>query len=67
TQRSVCSQPSSEQLPSTAEGSKYRDPQSNIMKRVRDLGTLSRKWDVFIKPLPSGLKRAMQGEEDEGI
>jgi hypothetical protein len=26
------------------------------MQRVRDLGTLSLKWDVSIKSLPSGLR-----------
>ena len=26
------------------------------MQRVRDLGTLNPKWDVFIKPLPSGFR-----------
>jgi len=32
------------------------------MRRVRDLGTLSPEWDVFIKSLPSGL-RELWGRE----
>ena len=33
---------------------KWRDPQ---LDNERDLGTLSPKWDVFIKPFPSGLRK----------
>ena len=42
-------QPSSEKLPPAAGGNKYRDPQSDMMQRVKDLGTLSPKWDIPIK------------------
>jgi hypothetical protein len=43
-------------LPFAADRNKYRDPQPDIMQRVKDLGTLSPKWDVIIKSLPSGLR-----------
>jgi hypothetical protein len=36
----------------------YRDPQPDIMQTVRDLGTLSLKWDDSIKSLSSRLKEA---------
>jgi hypothetical protein len=53
-QRSVPSQPSSEEPPPAADWNKYRDPQPDMTQRVRDLGTLSSKWDVSIKSLPLG-------------
>lgn len=31
-----------------------RDPQTDVMQRVKDLDTLNSKWDVFIKSLPPG-------------
>ena len=34
-------QPSPEKLPHSADGNKYRDPQPDIIQRVRDLGTFS--------------------------
>lgn len=41
-------QSSSEMLP-PANGKKDRDPQTDIMERVRYLGTLSPKWNVSTK------------------
>lgn len=35
---------------------KYRDPQPHIMQR--DLGTVSLKWDVSMKSLPSELRKS---------
>lgn len=46
---------SSEKLPPATLGSKYKDPQPDAMQRVRDVGTLIHKLDVFIKSLPSWL------------
>lgn len=40
-------------FPPDASGNKYRDPQQYIIQSVRDLGTLTHKWDVSIKSLPS--------------
>jgi hypothetical protein len=50
-------QPSSEKLPPEADGNKYRNPQMDNVQNVRDLGTLSPKWNVFTKSLPSGLRK----------
>lgn len=47
-------QPSLEKLPSAADRNKHRDLQSD--RTQRDLGTLSSKWDVFIKFLHSDLR-----------
>jgi hypothetical protein len=49
-------QPSSEMFPPAADGRKYRDPQTDIIQKVRDLGTQSSKWDVSIKSFSSGLR-----------
>ena len=38
------------------DGNKYRDPVPNNVQKVRDLGTVSPKWDVSIKPLLTRLK-----------
>lgn len=46
-------QPSSEKLPLTKDKSKYREPQPDNMQRVKYLGTLNTKQDVFFKSLPS--------------
>ena len=51
-------QPSSEKLPPAADGNKYRDPQPDIMQRVRDLGTLRPKRNVTISFLASGLSKS---------
>ena len=48
-------QPLSEKLPPAADGTKYRDPQSDIMLKVRDFGTLITERAVFIESFPSGL------------
>jgi hypothetical protein len=40
------------EVPLSADESKYRDPQSDIMHRIRDLGLLTPTWDVSIKSLP---------------
>ena len=42
---------------------KYRDPQPDIMRRMRDLGTLTLKQDVFIKSLPLELKNPAEEAE----
>lgn len=36
---------------------KYRDSVVDKVQRMRDLGTLSLKWEVFIKFFPSGLSK----------
>jgi hypothetical protein len=42
--------------PSAADGNTYsRESQTDIMQRVRDLGTLRPEWDVSTKSCPSGL------------
>lgn len=46
---------SSEKLPLTVDGNKYRDPQLDNLQRKRGFGTPRPKWNVVIKPLPSGL------------
>lgn len=46
---------SSEKLPPATLGTKYKDPQPDVTKRVRDVGTLIHTLDVFIKSLPSWL------------
>ena len=51
----LCLVQSSEKLPPTADGNN-RDSQTDIMQRVRDLGTLNPKWDVSIKPFLLGLR-----------
>ena len=35
-------------------GTINRDPQLGNVQKVRDFTTLTPKWDIFIKPLPSG-------------
>ena len=55
-------QPSSERLPPIADGSKCRDAQPDSVQRARDLGTLSLKWDVPIKPL----QKRKESQEPEG-
>ena len=44
-----------EKLPPAADGSKYRDPQPDIIQILRDFATLSRRWDIAIKSLPAEL------------
>lgn len=46
---------SSEKLPPATLGTKYKDPEPDVMQRVRVLGTFIHKLDVFIKSLPSWL------------
>ena len=53
---SCFAQPSSEKVPPAVDGDKYRDPQLGNVQRGNDFETLSPKWTVFIKSLPSGLK-----------
>jgi len=43
----------SETFPLAAAGNKHRDPQPDIMQRMRDPGILGHKWDVAIKFLLS--------------
>jgi hypothetical protein len=54
-------QSSSEKLPSAADGNNYRDPQPDNVQRVRDLGTLSLKQDVFITSF-SGLRKRKESK-----
>lgn len=51
-------QPSSEKFLSAVDGSKYIDPQADILQRVRDLKIITCKQDVSIKSLPLGLGEA---------
>ena len=44
----------SEMPPPEVDGNKNRDSKLHKVQRVRDFGTLSPKWDVFIKPSPQG-------------
>ena len=46
-------QPPSEKLLPAADGNRYRDLQSDLKQRMKDLGALSPEWNVSIKPLPS--------------
>lgn len=46
----------------TAEGNKCRDPEPNIMQRVRDLEH-SPKWDVSVRYLPSKLSKPHRRED----
>lgn len=65
THRSVPAQPASDMLtPLATEGNKYRDLQTDITQRVRDLGTLGPKWDVSIKSLPLALGNPMKEEAE---
>lgn len=41
---------SSEKRPSAADRDRHRDAKVDLLKRVRDLGTLITKWDVSINP-----------------
>ena len=41
--------PSSQKLPPAASGNKFRDAQSDIIQKVRDIGPLGPKLDVSIK------------------
>jgi hypothetical protein len=43
-------------LPLAADGNNYRDPQPDIMQRVRDFGILGPKLDISIKFLPSWIR-----------
>lgn len=45
-------QPSPENLPTSANGNKHRDPQSDIMRRARDVGILSTELDILVQSLP---------------
>lgn len=48
-------QPSSEKLPPAPDKNIYRDPQPDNKQKIRDLGRLSRKLDISIKCLYSGI------------
>ena len=37
------------------------------MLKARDLGTLSPKWDVFIKSRPSGFKESSRSRGDRSL
>jgi hypothetical protein len=52
------SQPSSQKLPPEAYVYQHRDPESDIMQRVRDLGTLSPKLNLTIKSIPSKVRES---------
>ena len=56
THRSVPCSALIEKFPPVADGSSYKEPQLDIMKRQRDLRTFSHKWDVSIKFLLSELR-----------
>lgn len=43
-----------------------RNPQSDIMGRVRELGTLSPKWEISVKSYPYGSENP-SGEETERL
>jgi hypothetical protein len=43
----------SEKLPPATLRTKCKDPLPDVMERLRDFGTLIRKWDISIKSLPS--------------
>lgn len=45
-----------QKLPPEIEQNKSKDTQLNNVQRVRDLDTLSPKWEVSNKPLPLGLR-----------
>lgn len=49
-------QPSSEKVPPAGDGNKDRDPRQRQMHWVRDVGTLSPKWNAAIRFLPTGQK-----------
>ncbi|EGW12616.1 hypothetical protein I79_015003 [Cricetulus griseus] len=38
------------------DGRKFRYPQLDSTQRMSDFGALVPKWNVFIKPLPSGFR-----------
>lgn len=42
------------EVSAAADGNRCRNPQPDLMQRVRDLKTLIPKFDVFPKSLPSG-------------
>ena len=46
-------QPSSEKLPLAVDGDRYRDLKPDTIQRMKGLATLSPKWEVSIKCLPS--------------
>lgn len=64
--KSVSHLASSEKPPHAANGNKYRDPQPDILQRVREL-VISPKWYVFIKSLPSELRDPKEKEEKKGV
>lgn len=39
----------------------HRNPQLDDVQRIRDFGTLTPKWDVFIKLFPSGPRELCRG------
>ena len=60
-------QPSSEKLPPTADGKRYKHPQPDNVQSVRDLGTLNPKQDVSIKSLLLGLREVCARRDRKGI
>lgn len=49
-------QPSSEKLTCSKWEKRYRDVHLDNVQRIKDLQTSNPKWDVSIKPFPSGLR-----------
>jgi hypothetical protein len=54
----------SENLSLTARKNKYKETYSQALCRLRDLRTVSPKWDIFINSLPSKLKDPMKEEAE---
>lgn len=66
THRSVFSQPSLEKLLPAVNRNKHRGPPLGKMQIVRDLGTLSPKWVIFIKTLPTGSGTLLKMRQKDG-
>lgn len=60
-------QQSSKKLPSALDGNKFRDRQPDIRQEVRDLRTLSHKWDVPNKSLSSELRELPRKEDKRSV
>lgn len=57
-------QQSSENLPTSVDGKHKETPNCRVYT-VRDLGSLSSKWDVSIKPLPQLMELCKKGKDVE--
>lgn len=55
-------QPFSKKVPPSGNEWKYREPRLGNVQRVRDLGTLSIKWNISIKYLLPGVREPRRGE-----